>query len=104
MIAVVEIGGKQYKVQKGDAVTVDNVDGNVGDTVKLTRVLLTSSDGKTTVGTPHVKGVVVTAKIIKQGKGEKVDVYRYKSKVRHRRHIGFRPRETSFEIMSVGRP
>lgn len=103
MFAIVTISGKQYKVSKGDMVTVDRLDGKVGDVVTLDRVLLYSDGKKVSVGKPTVAGVTIKAKIIKQTKGEKVDVRRFKSKVRHRRHIGFRPRQTVLEILSVGK-
>jgi large subunit ribosomal protein L21 len=102
MFAVVTIGGKQYNVAKGDVVMVDKLDGNVGDTIKLDQVLLTSDNGVTSVGTPVVTGASVKAKIVAQEKGEKIQVRRYKSKVRHRRQIGFRPLLTRLEIVSIG--
>ncbi len=100
MFAIVTIAGKQYKVTKGDELTVDKLSGAVGDVVTFKEVLLTS-DGKTTIGTPTVTGAMVKAKIVEQLKGEKMDVYRYKSKVRYRKHIGFRPLQTKLEILSI---
>jgi large subunit ribosomal protein L21 len=102
MFAVVTISGKQYNVALGDVVVVDKIEGTVGDTVKFDHVLLTSNKGVISVGTPVVSGAVVKAKIVAQEKGEKLEVRRYKSKVRHRRKIGFRPLLTRLEILSVG--
>lgn len=101
MFAIVQIAGKQYKVAKGTRLVVDKLDGKAGDTVKFDRVLLVSDDKKTTMGNPVVKGVVVSAKIGAQQKGEKIHVRRFKSKVRERRHIGFRPQESVIEIISI---
>lgn len=103
MFAVVAISGKQYKIAKGDTLVVDRIDGNVGDSVRIDHVLLVNDGGKSTVGTPYVKGTSVIAKVLVQGKGKKIDVMRFKSKVRERRHIGFRARETTLEIVTVGK-
>lgn len=101
MFAVVEIQGKQYKVAKADVLSVERMEGTVGDMVSFDRVLLVS-DGKTSkIGTPVVAGAVVKAKILAQEKGEKMEVRRYKSKVRYRKHIGFRPQLTKLEIVSI---
>lgn len=104
MFAVVKIGGKQYKVEKGMRLSVERLEGNVGDSVTLPHVLLLSGDGgEVDVGTPTVKGMSVTAKIVEQGKGEKIQVRRYKSKVRYRKHIGFRAQLTTLEITGIGK-
>ncbi len=102
MFAVVAISGKQYKVSPKQMVVVDRLPGNVGDSVTLDQVLLTDEDGKTTVGTPTIAKIAVKAKILAQSKGAKIDVFRYKSKVRYRKHRGFRPTETKLEILSIG--
>lgn len=102
MLAVVTISGKQYSVAKGDIVLVDKIEGKEGETINFDHVLLTSDKDKTNVGTPVVTGVKVKAKIVAQEKGEKLEVRRYKSKVRHRRKIGFRPLYTKLEIVTVG--
>lgn len=101
MFAVVEIAGKQYTVSKGATIVVDRVDGKVGDTVKFDRVFLIHEGKTSRVGTPTLAKASVTAKITAQGRGEKIDVRRFKSKVRERRHIGFRPQITTLEILSI---
>lgn len=102
MFAIVTISGKQYTVSKGQTLQVDKIEGKVGDTVTFDHVLLTNDASKTHVGTPTVKGVTVKAKIIAQEKGEKVEVRRYKQKVRYRRQTGFRSMLTRLEIVSIG--
>lgn len=102
MFAIVTIAGKQYTVKAGDVIHVDSVEGNVGDTLTFDHVLLTGDAKATKVGTPTVTGVKVTAKIVAQTKGEKIDVRRFKSKVRYRKAIGFRPQLTKLEIVAVG--
>lgn len=101
MFAIVDIGGKQYQVAPGKTIIVDSMNGTVGDTISLSSVLLTNEGGKTKVGTPTLKGVVVKAKIIAHQKGEKIHVRRFKSKVRERKHVGFRPQLTKLEILSI---
>lgn len=101
MFAVIRIAGKQYTVSKGDIIDVDHVEAKEGDTIDLPDVLLADNDGKVTVGTPIIVGAKAKAKVVSQFKGEKIDVRRYKSKVRHRRHIGFRPHLTKLEIVSL---
>ncbi|MEK7141390.1 MAG: 50S ribosomal protein L21, partial [Patescibacteria group bacterium] len=75
--------------------------GEVGDVVTLSEVLLIDEDGKTTLGTPTVKGASVEAKIDAQHRGEKIHVRRFKSKVRERRHIGFRAELTRLQITAI---
>lgn len=102
MFAVVMIGSKQYKVETGDIITVPKLSGTLAATVTFDHVLLTSSSGKTKIGTPTIPGAKVTAKILSQEKGEKIGVRRFKAKVRERRHVGFRPKLTKLEILSIG--
>ena len=98
---VVEIAGKQYRVKTGDVLLVNRLEEKEGDTVTFDRVLLAASGKKTEIGTPLVKGAKVSAKILAQEKGEKLNVRRYKSKVRYRKSTGFRPKYTKIQIVSV---
>jgi large subunit ribosomal protein L21 len=102
MFAIVTISGKQYNVSVGQTLQVDKIEGSVGDTVTFDHVLLTNEAGKTNIGAPTVKGVAVKAKIVAQEKGEKVEVRRYKQKVRYRRQTGFRAMLTRLEIIAIG--
>lgn len=101
MFAVVGIAGKQYKVVPSQQLVVGKLQEEVGKTVTLTDVKLFSDGKKTKIGRPTVEGAKVTAKVLTQGKGEKIDVRRFKAKVRERRHIGFRPQITTIEIVSI---
>jgi large subunit ribosomal protein L21 len=103
MFAIVKISGKQHRVEKGDVLSVAKLEVKDGETITFDEVLLVSDDKKTTIGTPTVKGAVVKAKVISGlEKGEKLNVRRYKHKVRSRRSIGFRPKLTKLEIVSIG--
>lgn len=104
MFAVVVISGKQYKVSPGQVIDVGRLAGKTGETVIFDQVLLVSSDKGSKVGTPKVSGIKVTAKILSQAKGEKIEIRRFKSKVRYRRHKGFRPQITRLEIVTIARP
>lgn len=88
--AVVRIGGKQFRVSKGDVLEVQKIAGGKGK-IKLEDVLLTSENGKVKIGSPTVKNAFVTASLVEEKKGEKIRVSKYKAKVRYRRTMGFRP-------------
>ena len=102
MLAVIEIGGNQFIVQKGDIIEVKKQDIEVGKTMTIEALLVSDLDGKETkVGTPTVEGSKVECKALEQKKGEKVRVFKMKSKKRFKRNKGFRPSITQLEIMSI---
>ena len=101
MFAIIRTQGKQYIVKKGDKLVVPSMIGEVGSKVVFDDVLLISDDKKLTLGKPSIKGAHVDATITVQGKGEKIHVRRYKSKVRYRKHIGFRATITTLEINGI---
>lgn len=82
MHAVIRTGGKQYRVTPGDIFEVEKLDGNVGDTISITDVLLVSNGDSVQIGQPIVDGATVTAKITGQHRGEKIMVFRYRPKKR----------------------
>lgn len=102
MFAVVTICGKQFSVAKGDMVTVPKVPGNQGDTLVFDQVSMVSEKGRTSIGTPTVNGAKVHAKIVEQFRGGKIEVRRFKAKVRERKARGFRPHLTKLAIVSIG--
>lgn len=101
MFAIIKIGSTQFKVSVGDAIEAANMPGEVGEVVKISEVLLIDDNGKTTVGTPTIKGASVEATIDAHHRGEKIHVRRFKSKVRERRHIGFRADLTRLRITAI---
>src|SRR3954469_14803748 len=101
MYAIVETGGKQYRVRPGDTIAVERLTGEPGDTLDLGRVLLVGGDGETRVGAPEVADVVVRAEVVEHGRGEKIIVFRYKSKVRYRRKTGHRQSLTRLRITDI---
>lgn len=101
MHAVVRTGGKQYRVTPGDIFEVEKLDGNVGDTISLTDVLLVSNGDEVKIGQPIVDGATVTAKITGQHRGEKILVFRYRPKKRIRVRRGHRQYLTRLQIQSI---
>ena len=99
--AIFQSGGKQYRVQTGDTVRVESLPYEAGDTVELNDVLLVSSDGEVSVGTPTVPGANVTAEVVGNGKGKKVIVFKYKAKTRYRRKNGHRQLYTALKVTGI---
>jgi large subunit ribosomal protein L21 len=101
MFAVIETGGKQYLVSKGDTIQIEKVTGDKGATITFDKVLLTGDDKTYTLGKPHVSGAMVEGKILKQGRGDKVRVFKYKAKSKYRRTQGHRQAYTEVEITKI---
>jgi large subunit ribosomal protein L21 len=99
--AIVETGGKQYRVKVGDVLSVEKLDGDAGAEVKLDRVLLIGGDGDVTVGTPVIEGASVAATIADQYRGEKIVVFKYKPKKNYRRRTGHRQSLTRLQITGI---
>ena len=99
--AVVETGGKQYRVAPGDTVDVELLPSAAGTQVTLDRVLLLGSDTGVTVGNPTVAGASVTADVVGHDRGKKIIVFKYKNKVRSRRKTGHRQAFTRLHIQDI---
>lgn len=102
MFAVVQSGGKQYKVNVGDTIQVEKLDNAVGDKVKLD-VLLVSDNGSVVAGNPVVQGAVCEAEVIAHGKGDKIVVFKYKPKKNERKKQGHRQPFTQLKILSLNK-
>ena len=102
--AIIETGGKQYKVTPGQVIDVERLDIIEGDTVELEKVLLIDDDEKVTIGTPTVDGAKVVAISQGEGKGEKVIVFKYKPKTRYRKKTGHRQTYTRLVIDKIIQP
>lgn len=101
MFAIIKTGGKQYRVSETDVVKVEKIDGKVGESVDFKEVLLIEDEKEVKVGMPLVEGSKVTAKIIKHGLGKKIDIVKFKSKVRYRRKTGHRQTYTQIQIEKI---
>jgi large subunit ribosomal protein L21 len=100
MYAVIQTGGKQYKVQPGDTLVVEKLEGGAGDAIEFGQVLLVSDDEKVAVGRPLVDGAKVSAEIVEQGLGEKLIVYKLRNK-NYRRKTGHRQMYTAVKITGI---
>ncbi|HZW99327.1 MAG TPA: 50S ribosomal protein L21 [Trueperaceae bacterium] len=99
MFAIVESGGKQYRVAEGDVLRLEKLDADAGSQVELPVLLLGADDVK--VGAPLVDGAKVTAEVVGHGRGDKIDIYKFKAKTNYRRHIGHRQDYTEVKITKV---
>ena len=101
MYAIIATGGKQYRVSEGDVIYIENIDA-AGDSTVSFDVLLVGNEGDVKVGTPVVEGVKVEGKVVGQIRGEKIIVFKYKSKKNYRRKQGHRQPYTKVEITKIG--
>lgn len=90
MYAIIETGGKQYKVKEGDILRVEKLNAQEGESVEITRVLAVVKDGEVLVGKPVVEGAKAVLKVLEHGKGDKILVFKYKPKKNYRRTRGHR--------------
>jgi len=101
VFAVVQIGGKQYKVQEGDIIFVEKLNCEEGETITFDDVLAVSKDDGFVVGSPTVEGASVSANIIKHGKDKKIYVMTYKSKKNEKKKMGHRQPHTKIKIEKI---
>ena len=99
--AIIETGGKQYRVSVGDTLSVERLPAEAGSEITIDRVLLLGGDGATRVGTPTVAGAAVTARVEDHLRGEKIVVFKYKAKKRYRRRQGHRQELTRLTITGI---
>ena len=101
MFAIIETGGKQYKVESGSKIQVEKLPGEEGGSIVFDKVLLKGEGEKVEIGTPYLEGASVEGKIVEQGRGAKKMVFRYKSKTRYRKKKGHRQPFTEVEIGKI---
>ena len=101
MKAVIVTGGKQYTVAEGDVLYIEKLNAEAESTVKFDQVLAVLDGENTKIGAPVVEGAAVEAKVVKNGKGKKLDIIRYKAKKNEKRHIGHRQPYTKVEITKI---
>lgn len=101
MYAIIETGGKQYRVQEGDTLFVEKLDANQGDVITIDSVLAVSKDGKLTVGKPVVDGAKIEAKVAEQGKAKKIIVFKYKPKKDYKKKQGHRQPYTKLVVEKI---
>jgi large subunit ribosomal protein L21 len=101
MYAIVDSGGKQYKVKEGDILKVEKLAGEVGDNVSFDKILMFSDDENVNIGTPLLEDVTVNGHIVEQGKAKKIIVFKYKRRKRYRRKQGHRQQFTAVKIDNI---
>lgn len=101
MFAVIEIGGKQYKVEKGMKLDVEKIDEEAGKSITISKVLLISDGNDTKIGTPTIEGAGIIAKVLEQKRGERITVFKMKAKKRYKTTQGHRQYLTTLEITDI---
>ncbi len=102
MYAIIETGGKQYKVQNGDQIRVEKLNVEDGAAVVFDKVLVCGEGADIKVGAPYIDGLTVEGKVVESGKGQKVIIFKYKAKKDYRKKQGHRQPYTLVEITAVG--
>jgi len=101
MYAIVNTGGKQYKIHQGDILRVEKIPGEIGSPVSLEKVLMFSDGKNVSIGRPVLDNVAVKGHIVEQGKTKKIIVFKYKRRKRYRRKLGHRQQYTAIKIDSI---
>jgi large subunit ribosomal protein L21 len=101
MYAVILTGGKQYKVQVGDSIYVEKLAQEDGSVISFDTILLSDENGETLVGKPTLPEVKVEGKVVRQAKGKKITVFKFKAKKNYRRKQGHRQPYTQIEITAI---
>ena len=101
MYAIIQTGGKQYRVSEGDVLSIEKLTAAEGEEVVFDQVLTVVSDGDIKIGKPVVEGAKVTAKVVEHGKGKKILVFKYKAKSNYRKRQGHRQPYTKVEISKI---
>jgi len=99
--AIIRAGGKQYRVEKGDVVRLERLDGQVGSRVTLDDVLLVGGENAVKLGSPRVEGASVEGTVVEQNRGAKIRVFKYKKRKHYRRTRGHRQHVTAVRIDTV---
>ncbi len=101
MYAIIETGGKQYRVKAGDVVFVEKLEGEAQDSIKFDKVVLIGDENGAKIGAPYVDGASVDATLLKNGKGKKITVFTYKPKKSEKRKMGHRQPYTQVRIEAI---
>lgn len=102
MLAIIKTGGKQYKVSPKEKIKIEKIETPEGKEVVFDEILLVEKNKKVAIGTPLVKGVKVVGKVLRQGEGDKIIVFKYKPKKRYKVKRGHRQMFTDVEITKIG--
>jgi large subunit ribosomal protein L21 len=101
MYAVIKTGGKQYRVAAGEKIKVEQIAGEVGQEIRLEQVLAVGEGASLSIGTPWVSGAIVTAKVLSQGRHDKVRIFKMRRRKHYQKRQGHRQAFTELEISAV---
>lgn len=101
MYAIIETGGKQYRVSEGDTLYIEKLPREAGNTVDVDKVLAVMKDGELKIGSPLVEGARVVLKVVRHGKGQKVIIFKFKAKKNYRRKKGHRQPFTQVTVEKI---
>ena len=101
MYAVIQTGGKQYRVEQGEVLRVEKLAGDAGSKVTFETLLFADDGGNVRIGQPKVAGVSVDAEIVEQGRGKKITIFKYKRRKSYRRKQGHRQAFTALKVTSI---
>lgn len=101
MYAIIEIGGRQYNVEKGSTIRCEKIEQEANASFSIDKVLMVKDGDKVQIGQPYVSGAQVQAKVLNHGRGKKVVVFKYKSKVNYRRKLGHRQHFSALVIEDI---
>lgn len=101
MYAIMETGGKQYRVQAGDVVFIEKIEGEDQSTVSFDKVVMVADENGAKIGAPYLEGASVEATLLKTGKGKKITVFTYKPKKSEKRKMGHRQPYTKVRIDAI---
>ena len=101
MYAVIQTGGKQYRVEEGTYLKIEKLELGKGDSVEFDKVLMVESDGNVKVGQPFIEGGKVTATVLSQGRHDKVRIIKFRRRKHHMKHAGHRQYYTEIQITGI---
>jgi large subunit ribosomal protein L21 len=101
MYAIIQTGGKQYRVSEGDVIVIEKLDAQAGETIAFDEVLTVVKEGSIQIGKPVVAGAKVTGTVVEHGKGKKIRIFKYKSKANYRKRQGHRQPFTKVTIEKI---
>ncbi len=101
MFAILKTGGKQYKVREGDVIEIEKLDATTDERVEFDRVLALFEEGELQAGAPYLEDVAVRGRVVEQGRGDKITVFKFKPKIRYRKEVGHRQPYTQVLIEKI---
>lgn len=102
MYAVIATGGKQYRVEEGQVINLEKLDGDIGNAVNFDKILMIVDENKVNVGKPYIEGAVVSAEVVEHGRAKKINILKFRRRKHHMKRQGHRQSFTQVKITSIG--